>query len=150
MAAYTLLASESTVQVLSPTVVNPVVYCTIQTSPSGSIVSIPVQETVFNSGAAGAELTNLADAVEQIMADSRVIAAVGAQTLDANSLLADNVVFTVEYIPPGTTNSSVTAEAVVPVGYLNFTDALIGQTALANTEAIINATYSALEAAAAG
>jgi hypothetical protein len=150
VASYALIASESTVQVLSPTVVNDVVYCTIQTQPSGVIASMPVQKNVFDSGTAGPELTALADAIEQIMALTEVVAATGTQTIDSSGLIADQVAFTVEYVPPGTTSTSITAEALVPIGYLNFTDALIGQTSLANTEAIITAVYNNLQNAAGG
>jgi hypothetical protein len=150
VASYALIASQSTVQVLSATVVNNVVYCTIQTNPSGAIVSIPVQEKVFESGQAGPELTNLANAVEQVLSEPHVISAVGTQTIEASGLLADNVVFTVEYVPAGTTSTSVTAEATVPVGYLNFTDGAIGQASLANVENIIGDVYANLAAAAGG
>jgi hypothetical protein len=148
VAGYGLIASHATVQVLSPTVVNDVVYCTIQTNPSGVIASIPVQQDVFDSGTAGPELTALSDAIEQIMNDANVIAGVGAQTIDANGLLADQVAFTVEYVAPGSSGTSVTAEALVPVTMLNFTDALIGQTSLGNVQAIIDATYQNLVSAA--
>lgn len=150
MAGYTLIGSYSTVQVLSPTLVNPIEYCTIQTSPSGSVASIPVQENVFSAGQAGVELTNFADAIEQILADSRVIAATGTQTIDANGLLSDQVVFTVEYTPPGNVSTSVTAEASVPVAQLNFTDGTIGSVLLEGVQAIIDGVYANLQAAAGG
>lgn len=150
MAAYSLVGSYSTVQVLSPTLINPVVYCTISTFPSGVIASMPVQETVFDSGAAGVELTDFAEAIEQIMGDTRVVAGVGEQTIDAAGLLADNVVFTVQYVGTNTPPSGVTAEAVVPVGYLNFADALIGQVSLGNVDALITTAYDNLAIAANG
>lgn len=150
MAVYTLIGSYETVQVLSPTVINPVVYCSISTLPSGVIASIPVQRSVFNSGEAGVELSNFADAIEQIMTDTRVISAVGEQLIDPSGLLADNVVFTVQYVSANTAPSGVTAEAVVPVGYLNFTDALIGQVSHGNVEAIIDGVYANLQSAAHG
>ena len=147
---YELLTSESTVQVLSPSVVNNVVYCTIRTTPSGAIVSIPVQEKSFNDKTSGVELTNLANATEQIMGLDHVIAGSGVQELDNSGLLVDKVAFTVEYVPTGTTGTSVTAEALVPVGYLNFTDGAIGQASLTNVEAIIDDVYANLQAAAGG
>lgn len=150
MAGYTLVGSYSTVQVLSPTLTNPVEYCTIQTTPSNVIASITVQEDVFQAGNAGVELQNFADAIENIMHHDAVIAGVGEQTLDANGLLADNVVFTVEYKPPGTTATSVTAQAVVPVGMLNFTDGQIGQLLETEVVQIIGTTYDNLKAAAGG
>src|SRR5690242_15017557 len=127
MAGYSLLTSEDTVQVLSPTVVNDVVYCTIRTTPSGVIAAIPVQRDKFDKGETGVELTNFADAIEQIMALSEVVAGSGKQSIDANGLLADEVAFTVEYVPSANASTSITAEAVVPTPMLNFTDAEIGR-----------------------
>src|SRR5438093_12794287 len=97
MASYALKGSYPTVQVLSPTLVNNIIYCTIQTSPAGVIASIPVQRDVFNKGQAGPELTNFANAIEQIMNVTPVVAAAGTQSLDASGLLQDFVTFTVEY-----------------------------------------------------
>lgn len=150
MSSYALEGSYSTVQVLSPTLVNPVVYCTIQTQPSGVIASMPVPESVFNAGNAATDLTDFANAIEQIMSDTRVIAGVGSQTIDPTGLLSDNVVFTVEYTSATTAPSGVTAEAVVGVGLLNFADALIGTTLLGDVEAIIDTTYTNLQNAAGG
>jgi hypothetical protein len=150
VASYSLVGSYSTVQVLSPTLVNPVVYCTIQTIPSGVVASVPVQQDVFDSNQAGPELDNFAVAIEQVMALGYVVAGVGEQTIDASGLLADNVVFTVQYPWPPTSGTSATAEAVVPVGYLNFSDAEIGQVSLGNVEAITNGVYDNLKSAAGG
>lgn len=150
MASYVLIASESTVQVLSATVVNPVVYCTIETSPSNVIASIPVQQDVFDAGQSGVELTNFADAIEQIMTNAHVASAVGSQQIDANGLLSDYVTFTVFYNPPGTTGQSVTANADVAVAELNFTDGQIGSVLLEQVDAIINGVYANLKSAAGG
>lgn len=150
MAGYALLLSIPTVQVLSPSLVNDVEYCTIQTTPSGVIASIPVQKTVFDSGQAGVELTNFAEAIEQIMALPQVTGAVGEQVLDNNGLLQDNVNFTVTYVPPNSSGTNITAEASVPVGMLNFTDALIGRTLLEEITAQIDKVYANLQAATGG
>lgn len=150
MASYVLIASESTVQVLSSTVVNAVVYCTIETSPSNVIASIPVQQDVFDAGQAGVELTNFADAIEQIMTNANVSSAVGSQQVDANGLLSDYVTFTVFYNAPGTTGEAVTATADVPVAELNFTDGQIGSVLLQNVDAIINGVLANLKSAAGG
>jgi hypothetical protein len=148
MASYALLDSYTTRQVLSPQVVNDVEYCTIQTSPSGVIAGIPVQKNVFDANQAGPELTNFADAIEQTMTLPGVTAGTGVQSIDQNGLLQDKVAFTVEYVPPGNTPTSITAEALVPVTMLNFTDAEIGQAALADVEKIISKTYANLQNAA--
>ena len=150
MANYSLLASESTVQVLSPTIVNDVVYCTIQTDPTGIIASIPVQASVFNKGQAGPELAALANGIETIVGRGHVVGGSGVQTIDASGLLQDQVSFTVEYVPPGNGSTSITAEALVPVGYLNQTDTVIEEAALNNAEAIIDKTYKNLQNAAGG
>lgn len=150
MASYSLLASESTVQVLSPTVVNDVVYCTISTSPSAVIASIPVQQTVFNANQGASELTNFANAVEDIMTNKAVIGAVGSQIIDANGLIQDNVTFTVQYVPPSSGSSAVTAEADVPAGMLNFSDGEIGSTLLQEVDAIINGVLANLKSLAGG
>ena len=149
MASYALKASYPTVQVLSPTLVNNVIYATIETTPSLVIASMPIQADVFNAGGGGPELTAFADAIEQIMADPRVIAAAGTQSLTTNGLLQDFVTFTIEYVPPGSTGTSITADADVRVASLNFEDAQIGRTLLAAVEAIIDATYTNLEGMAA-
>lgn len=150
MATYSIAGSYSTVQVITPTLVNQIEYVTIQTQPSGVIASMTVQRDVFRSGGAGPELTAFANAIEQIMARTEVIAGIGSQELDPNGLLTDYVTFTVQYVGPNTASSGVTAEADVPVGLLNFEDAQIGRTLLAEVVAIITDTYNALAAAAAG
>ena len=150
MAAYALLASYSTVQVLSPTVVQDVLYCTIQTEPSAVIASLPVDQTEFDVNGAVPILQATAEAIETTMADSRVIAGHGSQTIDAAGLLADNVVFTVAYTPTGTTSTSVTAEATVPITLLNFTEEPRDQLNGPRVKAIIDATYANLQKAAGG
>lgn len=150
MAGYALKASYPTVQVLSPTFVNNVVYATIQTTPSLVIASMPIQADVFNAGGGGPELRAFANAIEQIMADARVVAAAGTQTLDASGLLQDFVTFTVQYVAPGSTGTANTADADVRVASLNFEDGEIGRTLLASVEATIDAAYNNLAGMAAG
>lgn len=150
MASYTLLASESTVQVLSPTLTNDVVYCTIHTQPSGVIASMPVAKLAFDASSAQPELHAFATAIEQIMARPEVVAATGEQTIDRNGLLADNVTFMVQYTPAGTTPTEITADVVIRVAELNFEDALIGATLLEDVVAKITATYDRLKASASG
>lgn len=151
MAHYSLLSSVSTVKVLSPTLVTPVLECTISTVPSNVIANyaIPTNATGAASGA-NPELTAYAESIEQIMARSEVIAGSGSQTIDANGLISDNVVFVIEYVPPGSTGTSITADAVVPSASLNFTDGLIGATLLESVLAIIDGVYQSLVDAAAG
>lgn len=150
MAGYALKASYPTVQVLSPSLVNNVVYATIQTTPSLVIASMPIQKDVFDAGGGGPELRAFANAIEQIMADDRVVAAAGTQSLTQSGLTQDYVTFTVEYVAPGSSGTSNTADADVRVASLNFEDAEIGRTLLAAVEAIIDETYNNLVAMASG
>ena len=151
MAVYSLIASYQTVQVLTPTLTNDVVYCTIQTIPSGVIASVPVQKSTFDGGFAGPLLTDYANNIELMMRQPGVIAGRGEQTLDANGLIADNVTFTVEYVPASPPGTSITAEAVVPTGLLSEGgDPAIERVLLAQAEAIIAAVYANLQKTAGG
>lgn len=143
-----LIGSYTTVQVLSPTIVNPIEYCTIQTTPSSVIASIPVDETEFQVQGTGPILQAFAEAIETTMADPRVIAGVGSQTIDANGLLADNVIFTVEYSSANTPPSGITAEASVPVQLLNFSEEPRDQLNAPQVTAIIDGVYTNLQNAA--
>lgn len=149
MATYALIASETTTQVISPTITMPIEYATIQTQPSGVIASLALAKVDFDAGTAGTLLGFYADNIEQLMRLPHVIAGQGSQTLDANGLLQDNVVFTVQYVPAGTNVSSVTAEAVVPTGLLTEGgDPAFERILMAEAEAIITNTYNSLAAAA--
>lgn len=150
MASYSLLASYQTVQVLSPAFINDVVYCTIRTSGHGVIASIPIQADVFNQGGGAPELTAFANNIETLFGRAPVIGAQGSQTLDVNGLLEDQIAFVVEYVPPGSSNTSITAEALVPAGMLTSDDNQINQVLLAKAEAIIDGVYAALKASAGG
>lgn len=150
MASYELIGSYSTVQVLSPTVVNDVVYCTIQTNPSNVIASKPVQAAQFEAGTTGPNLTNFANAIEQIMAVDYVIGGVGTQQIDSTGLLIDYVTFTIGYPHDAAAGSAVTTTADVPVAMLDFSDAQIGQTLLHNVETITLEAYNNLKSAAGG
>lgn len=151
MAGYSLIASESTSQVVSPTLVIPVEYCTIRTDPSGAIVSAPVSRDVFDAGASGTLLSSYAANVEYLLGHDHVVGATGSQTLDNSGLLQDNVVFTVQYMPAGATATAVTADAIVPSNLLlEGGDPSIEGTLLASAAQIIDNTYNNLAAAAGG
>ena len=150
MAVYSLLGSYSTVQILAPTLSRPVLYCTIQTHPSDVIASMPIPENATGVASGNPELTAYADAIEQIMARDEVIGAVGSQEQLPGGLLRDNVVFTVEYVPPGSTGTSITGEATVHSASLNFEDDLIGVTLLESVLGIIGAVYDGLKQTAGG
>ena len=150
MPAYTLLASTSTVQVISSTIVNNVVYCTIETSPSNVIASIPVSQASFNNNQSAQELTALADNIETLIGRGHITGGQGVQTLDSNGLLVDQISFTVEYIPSGATSSNITAEALVPVNLLSIDDPAIDRVLLDEAETIITKVYNNLANAASG
>lgn len=150
MAGYSIQGSYSTVQVITPTLTQPIQYTTIQTSPSGVIASIALDKADFDAGTASPLLTAFSNAIEQIMQRSEVIAGIGTQQIDENGLLTDYVTFTVQYVSANTASSGVTAEADVPVGMLNFTDGAIGALLLQEVDAIIAKAYNALQSAAGG
>jgi len=150
VAGYALKASYPTVQTLGPGLSQDVVYCTIQTQPSGVIAQIPVVSTTFDQNEANVMLGNFADAIEQVMENTAVISAVGDQQIDPNGTLADTVIFTIGYPAPADASTQITGQAVVPVGYLDFSDAEIGQASLGNVDDILNATYGSLRSAAGG
>jgi hypothetical protein len=150
VAGYSIQGSYSTVQVITPTLTQPIQYTTIQTSPSGVIASIALDKADFDAGTASPLLTAFSNAIEQIMQRSEVIAGIGTQQIDENGLLTDYVTFTVQYVSANTASSGVTAEADVPVGMLNFTDGAIGALLLQEVDAIIAKAYNALQSAAGG
>lgn len=150
MAGYTLKSAYPTVQVLSPTLTEDIQFCTIQTDPSNVIVSRPVSQVAFNDNAAASELTNFANAVEQVMGLDYVIGATGTQKIDSSGLLQDFVTFTIGYPSSAAEGSAITAEADVPVNLLDFSDAEIGRTLLGEVEAITQGVYDNLANAAAG
>lgn len=150
MAGYTMQGSYSTVQVKSPTLVLPVQYCTVQTSPSGVIASFPVSEQDFTGGYADQVLTDFASGIEYLMGLPHVIGATGSQTIDTVGLLADTVVFTVEYRDPVHAPNGVTAEAPVDAQLIyGIPRALENSSAVSAEDPIIIA-YNNLKAASGG
>lgn len=150
MASYGLIDSYSTVQSLSPTVTRPIVYCTIQTAPSAVVSSFPVDQVSFASNGAADTLQALADNIEQVMSTQPVSAATSQQVLDEGGLLLDQMVFTVQYVKPGTSNTNVTADAVVDTALLANSDEFAQETIMAEIDAIIQGVYNNLKSAAGG
>lgn len=150
MAAYSLVGSYSTVQVLSPTLTQNVVYCTIRTTPSQVIASLPIDADFFGQNEGGRQLEAFAEAIERIMSEPAIIAGVGSQQIDSSSLLADYVTFTVRYPDTGAPGTTVTAEADVPVTLLDFSDPTFGDELLKEVQAILNGVYANLRNAAGG
>jgi hypothetical protein len=148
--AYTLLSANSTVQTLSPTLAVQAVDCWIKTAGHGAVVNLVLSKDSFDANQGHTELTNFADAVEQILSGGKAIAAVGTSDLDAAGLRAVFVTFTVGYQVPGSNLPPATVDVDVPAGELNFTDGLIGATLLEDVLAIIDGAYSKLVALAGG
>ena len=147
---FTLLASDQTVQVLSPTVVNDVLYCTIQTIPSGVIASYPIPVEWLGLESSSDRLGTFAHNIEEAMALPYVVAGAGTQTLDANGLLQDMVSFTVQYVQPDTTGTQVTAEAIIPVAYLIGPSILSATPGNPTAKSLLDAVYADLQLLAGG
>lgn len=150
MATYSIVGSYSTVQSITPTLTQAIQYTTIQSDPSGVVASLPLDKGEFDKNEVGPQIQAFVDAIEEIMQRPEVIAGIGSQTIDPNGLLADYVVFTVQYSGPGAAPSGVTAQADVPTGMLNFTDGAIGGLLLQEVDAILAAAYNSLASAAGG
>jgi len=144
-ANYTVIASESSIQVLSPTLTQPIVQTTLVTHPSNVIASLALDQLDFEAGTAGAILEPFAANIETIMGLNIVIAGQGSQSLDANGLIQDTVDFTVQYVNPAVPGSSLTAVVSVPAGMLTATETFGGVGGIAAAEQLINDAYSRLE-----
>ncbi len=146
MASYILVGSASIVQVLSPTVTEDSVACTIQTQPTGIIATLAVSQDAFNEGGASEELTAFADNIEAIIEQGKATGGTGTSSLDVSGLQAYFVTFTVSYNPPGAPTGTVTVDVDVPVGLLSESDPVIGQTLFAQAVALIDTAWSNLVA----
>lgn len=118
---YDLITSQSSIQVLSPTVVQPVVDATIVTKPSGIVADYWLDEADWKAGTAPALLETFAGNIEHIVATGKVIGGSGSQSLDANGLLQQWVTFIVAYQVPGSPGGPATVDVDVPVGDLGGT-----------------------------
>lgn len=147
---YDLYPTYSSVQVLSPTLTQPIVDCPLRTKPSGVFFDYWVDRAVWDAGDAPAILEAVCGDVEHIMQSQPVIAGVGKQQLDASGLLQQWITFTVAYNVPGVTAGPATIDVDVPVG--DFGQDAFGGTnvGLADAEQRIQTAYQQLVAAAAG
>ena len=115
---YALLSSYDTVQVLSASSTVDVIYCTIVTSGSGSIVQRAVPKSEFVTDQGAGILNSLATAVDDAISGGLADSAVGTQDIDDSGLLYDGVVFTVSYTPSTPTAGPITTTVTVPVNVL--------------------------------
>lgn len=150
---YVLLATEETVQVISPSVSQDIVYSTIQTTPNNVVASIaiPLGTDPLGSGAQTGRLHLFANAIEEVLALDYVIGAVGQQSIDVNGLLTDNVAFTVQYVPTSGNTTQITAVGLVPVSVLvENQSGPAYQADISGAEAILQPLVAGLQALAAG
>lgn len=147
---YDLLTSSSSVQVLSPTLTQPIVDALIQTKPHGVIMDYWLDQATWDAGEGPVLLEAVAGGVEHIMSTEPVSFATGTQQLDASGLLAQFVTFTVAYQVPGSTVGPATVDVDIPVTDFG-QDTIAGENfGLADASAKIQAEYQKLVALAAG
>jgi len=147
---YDLLATSSTIQVLSPTLVEPVVDCTLQTKPTGIVFDYWVDKATWDAGDAVPLLESVSQHAEHIIEATAAIAGTGSQHLDANGLLAQSIIYTVAATPPGGTPDSLTIEVEIPISDLD-QDTIAGENfGLNDAIAKINTAEQQLLTAAAG
>jgi hypothetical protein len=150
MAGYSLIGSESIVQVLTPTVSEDMVSATISTDPTGVIVTALVSKVSFDNNQAAETLTALANNIETIISQGKAIGGSGTQELSTNGLLVYYVTFTVAYNPVGGPTDTITVDVDVPINLISIDDPEINSTLLAEAEALVNAAYASLESMAGG
>ncbi len=150
MPGYTILASQSTVHVLSATVVVDGQSVTIQTTPSAVIASVVIPQESLTSADAVDILTWFAHDIEEIMQHYPVVAATGAQTLDANGLLQYEVVFTVGYTPTGSALPPLTTQVSVELAGVAGVNTFSDPAALDSWVTAVEAAYAGLQKTAAG
>lgn len=147
---YDLLTSQSSIQVLSPTIIQDVVVATIQTKPHKVIMDYWIDKTTWDAGMGPTLLEAVAGGVEHIMDTEPVSSAVGTSQLDTSGLQAEYVTFTVAYTPPDSTTGPATVDADVPVTDFG-QDAIAGENfGLVDAHNIIQDAYAKLKALAAG
>ena len=147
---YDLLTSQSSIQVLTPTLTDDVVVATIQTKPHGVIMDYWIDKTAWDEGLGAPILEAVAGGVEHIMHTEPVNYAVGTTQLDQSGLLAEFVTFTVAYQVPGSNVGPATVDVDVPVTDFG-QDTIAGENfGLADASAAIQAEYDKLKALAAG
>lgn len=149
-ANYSLVTSQSTIQVLSPTVVQDSVVATIQSHPSNVIADLWMSKSTWDDGDVPGMLSAFAANIETIMAGGKVVSAVGGRTLDANGLLESTITFTVGYKQPGSPFPPATLDVSIPTHEIFQSDTQ-GRTAdITSALAEIDAAYQQLVVAAGG
>lgn len=148
---YDLLASESTVHVLSTSDVIDAVRATIQSPSHGIVASSIVPAEVWGKTAGTQQLAQVAFDVDWLIDHTAATAGIGNTAIDANGLLAQVVTFTVAYTPAGSTMPPVTSTVDVPMPWLEQLIPAGGTSVgLQNAQALIDAEEAKLKTMAGG
>lgn len=119
-------------------------------TPSGSALERWIAQADFDADGGKALLDSLSSAVESILGEGLATGAVGVQTIDASGFLADNVDFTVTYVPPPPSIGSLSASVRIPITTLT-ADTQFGSFIQGGDPAtVILDTYNKLKALAGG
>jgi len=116
--SYNLLATESTVHVLSTTDVVDAVRATVQTPTHGVVAASIVPAVNWGTTAGVDQLNQVAFDVDYIIDNTAAIAGIGNQAIDDNGLLQQVVTFTVAYTPPNSSLPPLTGTVDVPMPLL--------------------------------
>lgn len=143
-ANYTLIASQSSIQVISPTVVQDVVVITIQTQPHGVIADIWVTKDEWDKGTTGVTLSGFAANIEKIMASPQVVGATTGSVLDPNGLLQSEISFVVGYAPPGSPYPPATVDVDISANSLRPEDVMGQEPGVTAALGKINTAYQNL------
>jgi hypothetical protein len=149
--SYSLLASNDTVQVFSPSLVSDALVCTIVSAPSSSILIRTITQAEFTADQGAGLLGSLSDAVESILHEGIAVAASGTQLVDqASGLLYDAVVFTVAYPQGSGGGAAITATVEIPVNTITADTQFGGFLTGGSAPQIILDTYNHLKTLAGG
>ena len=89
-----------------------------QSTPSGSVLVRWISQADFEGDRGKALQDSLGNAVENILQDGMAVDATGVQTIDNSGFIADNVDFTVRYVPTYPSLGGANTTVRVPVSIL--------------------------------
>lgn len=112
--AFKVVASETTVHVLAPTLTIDAVAAYVQTPSHGVIAQSVVPAVNWGTAAGIDQLNQYAFGIEYVIDHTAAITASGSQSVDDNGLLQNQVTFTVGYTPPGSVAGPLTVQVDVP------------------------------------
>lgn len=147
---YLLVSSQSTIQVLSPTVVQDVVIASIQTQPSGVFADLWFPKDIWDGGTAATTLNDYAANIEKVRQMPQVVGATSGQSLDDSGLLQSEITFVVGYAPPDSIYPPATVDVVVPASELNPLFRFSGEPGVTKAQTAIMAAYQNLVNVASG